>query len=213
MPVLSGIEYYSQIGQDMFVIWTTQFKQSGFFVEIGAHEPVYINNTYLLETRHNWSGALVEIDQQYIDKYSAVRNCNYLCADACTVDYKAKFKEWGFPKDIDYLSLDLEPPPITLKCLKKLPLDEYRFAVITYEHDVYRANSSEEIRAESREIFKSHGYDLVCPDVTWNDTLEDPFEDWYVHPALVDMERINKIRRDKSAFWKDILLCQKQEEE
>ena len=216
MPIFSGIEHHSQIGQDIFVIWALDFKENGFFVDIGAHDPVYINNTYLLETDYNWSGALIESVSDWVDGYPDKRGCNFLCADARNVDYRVKFKEWGFPKDIDYLSLDLDPPPVTLECLKKLPLDEYRFAVVTYEHDIYRSEYNKswlKCREESREIFKSHGYDLICPDVTWNDHMEDPFEDWYVHPALVNMERINKIRTDKKTFWKDIILCQKQEEE
>lgn len=209
MPILSGVEYFSQIGQDMFVLWATQFKKNSFFVDIGAHDPTFINNTYLLESVYNWSGLLVEIDKQCVDKYSSVRNCGYLCSDARSVDYRGKFKELGFPKDMGYLSLDLEPPPVTLECLKKIPLDEYRFATVTYEHDIYRSNSSEKCRTESREIFKKYGYELICPDVTWNAHLEDPFEDWYVHPELVDIERLNKIRTDKSTYWKDIISCQK----
>ena len=203
-------EFHSQIGQDAFVYWVLKFKKNGFFVDIGAHDPIYINNTYLLETGFNWSGVLIEKDQEWVNKYG-IRNCNILCADARKIDYRAKFKEWGFPKDIDYLSLDLEPPLVTLECLKKLPLNEYRFAVVTYEHDIYR--SKEIYRTESREIFKSYGYDLICPDVTWNAHMKDPFEDWYVHPDLVDMKRLDKIRTNKSTFWKDIVLCQKQEEE
>lgn len=212
-------EYHSQIGQDIFVYWVLKYKKEGFFVDIGAHEPIYINNTYLLETKFNWSGVLIELDSQYVNKYSSVRNCNFLCADARKVDYRVKFHEWGFPKDIDYLSLDLDPPGVTFECLKQLPLDEYRFAVVTYEHDLYRSNTalkgfcSEEYRTGSREIFKSYGYDLICPDVTWHDDLKEPFEDWWVHPELVDMKRLDKIRTDKSTFWKDIILCQKQEEE
>lgn len=150
---------------------------------------------------------MIENNQEYVDKYH-IRNCNYLCADARSIDYRKKFKEWGFPKDIDYLSLDLDPPSVTFECLKKLPLDEYRFAVITYEHDVYRAD--EELRKESREIFKSYGYELICPDVTWNAHMKDPFEDWYVHADLVNVNELQEIRTDKSTYWKDIL-CQKQE--
>ena len=112
---------------------------------------------------------------------------------------------WGFPKDIDYLSLDLDPPPVTFQCLKKLPLDEYRFAIITYEHDVYRAN--ERFRKESREIFKSYGYEMICPDVTWNTYMKDPFEDCYVHPDLVNVNELQELKTDKSTYWKDIVLC------
>ena len=49
------------------------------------------------------------------------------------------FLRKNYPKQIDYLSLDIDPSEATLAALKKLPLDEYRFSVITYETEVYRA--------------------------------------------------------------------------
>ena len=43
------------------------------------------------------------------------------------------FKKGIIRKQIDYLSLDIDPSEATLAALKKLPLDDYRFSVITYE--------------------------------------------------------------------------------
>ena len=39
----------SQIFQDLFVINELDFKENGFFVEIGAADGKYLSNTYLLE--------------------------------------------------------------------------------------------------------------------------------------------------------------------
>jgi hypothetical protein len=50
-------------------------------------------------------------------------------------------------------------------------------------------------REISREIFKKRGYELVFPDVAvFYEGGYCPFEDWYVHPDLVDMNYVNKIR-------------------
>jgi len=199
------IEFSSQVGQDIFVLSVLKGKKNGYFVDLGSHEPTFINNTYILEKEFNWSGVLIEKDSQYVAKYPSVRNCTYICADACSINYREKFKEWGFPKDIDYLSMDLEPPAITFECLKQLPLDEYRFAVITYEHDVYRANNM--LREESRKILDKYGYEIICPDVAWNAPDRDPFEDWYVHPDLVDLNNLEKLRTNKGTLWKEIVFC------
>ena len=50
----------SQIFQDLFVINELDFKENGFFVEIGAADGKYLSNTYLLEKEFNWDGLVVE---------------------------------------------------------------------------------------------------------------------------------------------------------
>ena len=69
---------------------------------------------------------------------------------------------------------------------------------MTFEHDIYRGNFYN-TRELSRGIFERRGYELVFPDVAvfWQGK-NSPFEDWYVHPELVDMELVNKLRSDKS---------------
>jgi hypothetical protein len=37
---------HSQFGEDMLVRALTQHIKNGFYIEIGAHHPVYISNTY-----------------------------------------------------------------------------------------------------------------------------------------------------------------------
>ena len=39
----------SQINQDIFVLYTLNWKRNGFFVEFGATNGVDLSNTYLLE--------------------------------------------------------------------------------------------------------------------------------------------------------------------
>ena len=51
----------------------------------------------------------------------------------------------------------------------------------------------------SRQLFKDKGYVLVFPDVSafFNNRWVQ-FEDWYVHPELVDMDNIKKIMTSAS---------------
>ena len=89
----------------------------------------------------------------------------------------------------------------TLKMLYEQVFKEYKFAVITFEHDIYRGNFHN-TRDESRKIFKDNGYYMVYGDVQSNSMS---FEDWYVHPELVNMEYIDKIKSNNSLEWKDIM--------
>lgn len=56
---------YSQIGQDEWVLRATGFKESGFFIEIGAHDGVSNSNTFLLERDFAWRGIIVEANPRW----------------------------------------------------------------------------------------------------------------------------------------------------
>ena len=53
---------YSQIYQDMFVLSMNNGTNSGTYLEIGAGDYKYGNNTYLLEYDFNWSGVSIDIN-------------------------------------------------------------------------------------------------------------------------------------------------------
>ncbi len=185
--------YTSQAGQDRFVVNILKGKMNGYFLEIGSNSPVHISNTFILEKRFNWKGIMIEYDSMWLPSYKAIRkNSKHVIKDATKIDYKKLLK--NSPKDIDYLQVDVEAENgSTIKTLEKLDneiLDDYRFAVVTFEHDYYRAGDYKDTRTKSREIFEKRGYKKVFFDVNDN-SPEVVFEDWWVHPALVDLNYVN----------------------
>ena len=156
---------YSQIGQDDIVVSLIQGKRDGTFVDIGCGRPVHINNTYLLEKDLNWTGISINWEgDDFVpsteQEWKELRpQSKLIVADALKLNYSEIFKENNLPSTIDYLTLDLEPPEVTFETLLKLPLDDYIFNIVTYEHDGYRMG--EEFKEKTRDYFKSHGYDLV----------------------------------------------------
>jgi len=50
----------SQLRQDLFVLFVTDFKQNGYFVEVGACDGVIASNTLTLEKDFKWKGILIE---------------------------------------------------------------------------------------------------------------------------------------------------------
>ena len=171
---------WSQSMQDIFVLSMLNGKKNGVYVEIGADKPKVINNTYLLESEFDWSGVSFELDDDKVTNFNEVRKNKCICADATTYDYKSLFEERNYPKQIDYLQLDIDPAEGTLNALKVLPLDDYRFSVITYETDVY--SSGADIQDEQIEILESQGYQLVSKNVKCEG---NPYEDWWIDPAIV----------------------------
>ena len=86
----------------------------------------------------------------------------------------------GLGKQIDYLQVDIDPADNNRLCLRKLPLDQYRFSVITFEHDVYA--SGERVMQQSRTLLHELGYQLVAASVQRQGKA---FEDWWVDPLIV----------------------------
>lgn len=174
---------YSQADQESFVLNTLKEKMNGFYVEIGAMDSKNISNTYLLETKYQWNGVGLEILDRRAEEYNLNRRNPCLNVDATTFDYLKYFEENNFPKTIDYLQVDIEPAFQSLKALQALPLDKYRFSVITFEHDLYDDPNNALIKQAAKDLLFSFGYVLAVENVIHMNAI---FEDWYIDPLSVD---------------------------
>lgn len=188
------LSYNGQSGQDKFVCSILNYKRGGYFVEVGSWLPQYWNNTFVLEHSLGWEGMMFEYHHaEYQCQYKEYRpNSLHFFGDAQKYDFASLLKRHNAPGKIDYLQLDIDPPQQTLNILRHLDdkvMDDYQFAVVTYEHDYYCGGVG--CRLESREIFERRGYKLIFPDVNDGDSRR-VYEDWYVHPDLVDMGYVNR---------------------
>jgi hypothetical protein len=200
------LDYNSQVGQDKFVLSVLKNKKNGYFIEIGSNDPKLINNTFILEKDFNWSGIMVEYDGKWLQSYKDTRpNSIHVIDDATKIDYKTLFVNNKVPHNIDYLQIDLDvcnrSTLDTLELFNNTIFDNYKFATITFEHDIYSGDHFN-TRQTSRNIFLKRGYILVFPDVK---NGSNAFEDWYVHPDLVDMNYINKVKTNESLEFNQIM--------
>jgi hypothetical protein len=177
--------HYSQALQDKMVsilLYGFLEKQDpGYYLEIGAGEPIYINNSYFFEKHLNWKGVSLDISQGLVEKWRAARKNPLRIEDALTADYTEILQP--FPKTLDYLSLDVDGQYVDV--LKRVPFEAYIFKVITIEHDFYRFG--ELYREEERRILQSLGYHLLCPDVSHSGFS---FEDWWIHPSFFSSSQL-----------------------
>ncbi len=184
---------HAQVGQDLFVLKMLDGKTDGTYLEIGSCRPFHGNNTALLEEL-GWTGVGVEFEQGFVDQYNLERKNKSIQGDALKLDYANVLPHYFSSKVIDYLSLDIDPAINTFECLKKLPLDDFKFKVITYEHDHYQ-NEKYSVRQRSRDYLLSKGYKLVVGNVSPDHN--SPFEDWWIHPDYVDSDLIKEVIEDK----------------
>lgn len=175
----------SQSYQDVFVQIMTEGLDFNHYLELGACHPVQVSNTFVLENYCGWQGLSVEIDQGYWETFNSERSNPCLLSDATSVNYEMELAQRGFPTELGYLSIDIDPSYQSLASLLAIPFETRRFAVITFEHDCYR--SGKNVRQLQREILSDHGYQLVVADVQYWGKLA--FEDWWVQPDLVPASR------------------------
>lgn len=189
--------YYSQAWQDEFVANLLNFKRNGYFIDIGSTDGMNQSNSYFFESELGWQGICIERGIGYTEHYKNNRSCIFLNEDALGIDYKVLLDKLSYPKQIDFLSVDIDEN--SSKVLSMLPFTEYRFSAIVCEHDAYRFNHI--LRNEEREALRHYGYYCLFGDVLvprgcgMGDDLI--FEDWWVDPAIFDMSKLKKISAER----------------
>ena len=153
------MQSYSQLGQDLFVLEVLKEKKNGTFLDVGCADYKNISNTYLLEKEYGWKGIgidLVECNRQgWLDNRGQSK---FLLENALKLNYEEALKSAGLGLEIDYLSIDLEPPAVTLNALYRVFEFDVKFQVITFEHDSHRDAN---IQSEARTFLDYQGYKLV----------------------------------------------------
>jgi len=195
------MDFHSQAGQDKFVVMMLKAKKNGHFLELGGYEPVNDSNTCVLEKQLGWKGFIIEHNNVFLPKYIKERpNSIPIIGDATQQNYRKLLDDHQFPVNMDYLQIDLDvnnrSTLTSLEIINQTVFGKYTFATVTFEHDIYTGDFFD-TRVKSREIFTSRGYLRLFTDVCvfWPDHWSS-FEDWYIHPALVDMKFVTSILND-----------------
>jgi hypothetical protein len=178
--------------KEKFILDITSNKKNGFYVELGGSHSSENSNTNKLEKYYDWDGFAIEIVPELQKEYSLNRRNPCVLGDAMKFDYIKHFNENNFPKQIDFLSVNIDPgyddrtgrmlgnPAQSLLGLIALPLSSYRFTIIMFEHDSLQHYKNESIRDAQREILDALGYSLV---------VRTPTEDWWVDPKVIRYSR------------------------
>ena len=186
----------SQAGQDVFARYVIGHK--GTYLDIGSFRPTYHNNSRTLELE-GWKGLSIDY-QDFSEEFKQKRSNPFLCADVTTICWDDVVAQYPVLKGpIDYISFDVDEA--TRTAFDRFPFDKIKFAAMTIEHDQYRFGT--ELRDYLRNRLTALGYVLICGDVVMPDTPRDKygaFEDWWVNPALVDMDRVEAIRSNNIKY-------------
>jgi FkbM family methyltransferase len=193
-------KFYSQAGQDEWIVDFFQSKKNGFFLDVGANDGININNTYFLEKELGWNGICIEADPNIFKNLIVNRKCSCINVAISNDSKRIHFLPDGLsgrefdsptsikihtktlkevldgnnsPKIIDYLSLDIEG--MELKALEGFPFDEYKIITLTVEHNLYLGKK--EYKEKIKKFLEIRGYLLYKENV---ESEGLPFEDWYI---------------------------------
>lgn len=181
---VQGIQEFATITSlQNFVLEMTKRKNNGTYVEIGAFHSEKGNNTHILERNFNWKGVAFDIIEEFANEYNSNRKNPCILHDALTFNYLEYFQKNNFPKQIDFLQVDIDADECTnvknLLALISVPLNQYRFSVIGFEHDTLMNPKNNTVRDAQREILLGLGYVLV---------VRLSYEDWWVDPKVIPRE-------------------------
>jgi FkbM family methyltransferase len=86
----------SQFFQDLWALWESNNKRSGYFVEFGATDGKFCSNTFFLEKNMGWSGIVAEPHPMFSESLKQNRSCR--------ISTKIVYSESG--KMLDFVALD-----------------------------------------------------------------------------------------------------------
>jgi len=200
----------SQVGQDYWVYGSAfNEMENGFFLDIGAHDGIFLSNTYLLEKRYHWTGICIEGNPYTFAALARSRKCR--CLNNCvsekegTVAFALRSVKSGIiAPDCDNaskgnnLSIEVETTRIeTLLRQEAAPSvidylsidieggEECALLAFPFEDYTFNCMTIERPTARLRELLSRQGYLLVyeIPDL----------DCFYVHRTFKDRFRRNLI--------------------
>ena len=183
-------------------------KKNGTYLEIGSGHSFLNSNTALLE-QLGWTGIGVERNPELAEMHRNERKNKILCENSLEINYEEVLKSNFKENIIDYLQLDVEPSINTFMSMCLIPFNDYKFRVITYEHDHY-VDMKKIFREKSRNYLRGMGYTLVFNDIAA--VQGSSFEDWWVHKDLIDdsiFKNLISCKKEDINLAKDIMLKKK----
>ena len=95
----------SQIYQDIFVLYTLNWKRNGFFVEFGSTNGFDLSNSYLLEKDFGWKGILCEPVSVW--KEDLIKNRHSILDFRCVWKTSGEFLDLIVPSEPEFSKISI----------------------------------------------------------------------------------------------------------
>jgi FkbM family methyltransferase len=182
--------HYSQFGEDVIIAGLFDRHYHGYYVDVGAHHPRFLSNTYLLWLR-NWSGINIDADPNAIHAFQKERPTDTnLCYAVGGHPRTARFYSFRNPafNTLSEEVLASEPErgePISTKDVRVRPLNEILSEHVSRPIDYLNMD----VEGVDSELVDSFDFDRFAPTVVSVEMTDVDFD------KIAD-ERIYKVLRD-----------------
>jgi FkbM family methyltransferase len=136
-------DFRGQYGQDILIDRLLGGKRQGFFVELGAYDPIELSNTFFLERNRDWTGLLVEAQPDRKDLL--VRSRPNSIVESCAISDQEKeitftlaeaisgIDDAMTPQHARRISAEFSPASVRLKTVTLQSLfDKHRITHVDY---------------------------------------------------------------------------------
>ena len=202
-------QHHGEISQDIFVLFITDSKRDGWFVEFGAMDGLRASNTLLLEREYGWSGIMSEPNPRYNTNLAKNRQCriDLRCVSdrtGATVKFQTA-DQGGWPGMVGHIYREansrgnvIEVETVSLNDLLDQNGAPHHVDYISVDTDGsepmimqafnFTKNSAtiwsiehnqEPWREDIRKLMEANGYRRVCDK-------HSGYDDWYVQEAALE---------------------------
>lgn len=207
-------QFYSQANQDKWVCELLDYKENGFFIDIGAYDGIQTSNSYYLEKNLNWKGICIEANTHAFTKLQSCRSSINIHAAVSNYDGFCGFGEdriggdnqiqcftlntillnHNVTNEIDYLSIDVEGHEHTI--FECFDFEKWNIKLMTVEHNLYC--DGPEKKNKLFNLLSSKNFIRVINNALCLDTnpsyFNQPYEDWYVNNKYLSLLDENIIK-------------------
>lgn len=193
-----NISSFSQLGQDLWVIDTLDYKNKGFFIDIGAADGIIHSNTNLLEKKYQWNGICIEANPFLIPMLTSNRSC--MCVHALLHSSENEIKDFYCANEISFI--DNKNRPLTIEQTKNY-----------VQNNGYQFHAIKMKTSKINKILETYNCPYVVDYISCDtegtelDILKEfPFDEYHVNVITVEHNAPhigNKYQKELRSFLED----------
>jgi len=172
------IEYTSQLNQDKWVIKNLNYKNNGFFLDIGASDGITHSNSYVLEKYFDWKGICVEPDPYSYKMLNNNRDC--ICDNSLLDETEANVHTFHSAQGLSFINNPNNPTD--LDKLKKYANDKGFF----YDQIRMKTDTISSVLEKYNAPFVIDYLSIDIEGMEYSVLKSFPFDDYHVNLITVE---------------------------
>jgi FkbM family methyltransferase len=161
---------YSQSGEDIILRNIFNFKENGFFIDVGAYNPIILSNTYYFYSIKNWSGINFDACPGSMDLFHQIRSSD-INIEAAISDEESELTYYYIDK---FSSMNSFSKEFLLnnnaydKVTKEIPIKTERLETLLDKHLIINKKidfMSVDVEGKDLSVLRSNNWEIYRPKI------------------------------------------------